>query len=107
MSNYIIKRTALGVYALIFKPKSKEVAGQIGGVVLIGHAIGTSTVEAFKEGIHEGLRAFFSLISIISLALAFFNLLPIPALDGGHIVFNLIEIITRKEKLYLKTHPQN
>jgi len=95
-SNYIIKRTAFGLYALIFKPK-KDVGNQFGGVLLIGHVIGSSTIEAFKEGFLNGLREFFSIISLISLALAFFNLLPIPALDGGHILFNLIEIITRKE----------
>lgn len=31
---------------------------------------------------------------LISMALAFMNLLPIPALDGGHALFLLVEIIT-------------
>ena len=35
-------------------------------------------------------------VVIISFALAIFNLLPLPVLDGGHIVFALIEIIFRK-----------
>jgi regulator of sigma E protease len=33
---------------------------------------------------------------VISFALAIFNLLPLPVLDGGHIVFGLIELIFRK-----------
>ncbi|MBC7425823.1 MAG: RIP metalloprotease RseP [Bacteroidia bacterium] len=33
---------------------------------------------------------------ILSLVLAFMNLLPIPALDGGHVVFLLIEMVTGK-----------
>jgi len=32
----------------------------------------------------------------ISLVLAFMNLLPIPALDGGHVMFLLYEMITRR-----------
>ena len=34
---------------------------------------------------------------MLSMILAFVNILPIPALDGGHVVFLLIEAITRKE----------
>jgi regulator of sigma E protease len=33
----------------------------------------------------------------LSIALAFMNLLPIPALDGGHVVFTLYEMITRRK----------
>ncbi len=39
---------------------------------------------------------FWRLTGIISMILAFMNLLPIPALDGGHILFLLYEIITRR-----------
>ena len=35
--------------------------------------------------------------AFISIALAFMNILPIPALDGGHVVFLLYEIVTGKE----------
>ena len=37
------------------------------------------------------------LTAMLSMILAFVNILPIPALDGGHVVFLLIEAITRKE----------
>lgn len=39
---------------------------------------------------------FWRLTGLISMALAFMNLLPIPALDGGHVVFLLIEMIKGK-----------
>ena len=39
---------------------------------------------------------FWSLTAMISLGLAFLNILPIPALDGGHVMFLLWEMITRK-----------
>lgn len=40
---------------------------------------------------------FWELTAFISLMLAFMNILPIPALDGGHVLFLLIEIITRRK----------
>jgi regulator of sigma E protease len=33
---------------------------------------------------------------LLSMILAFMNLLPIPALDGGHVVFLLIEMVIRR-----------
>ncbi|MCW8311582.1 RIP metalloprotease RseP [Sphingobacterium sp. InxBP1] len=39
---------------------------------------------------------FWSLVGMLSMALAFMNLLPIPALDGGHVLFLLIEMIQGK-----------
>ncbi len=44
----------------------------------------------------EGYRGGFSFIILISFSLAFMNLLPLPVLDGGHIVFAALEGITRK-----------
>ncbi|MEZ4774516.1 MAG: RIP metalloprotease RseP [Bacteroidia bacterium] len=51
-------------------------------------------LQAFKNG---GVKAFLSLTGMLSMILAFVNILPIPALDGGHVVFLLIEAVTRKE----------
>lgn len=39
---------------------------------------------------------FWALTGLLSLILAFMNLLPIPALDGGHVVFLIIEMIIRR-----------
>jgi regulator of sigma E protease len=39
---------------------------------------------------------FWSLTALLSLILAFMNLLPIPALDGGHVVFLIVEMIIRR-----------
>lgn len=40
---------------------------------------------------------FWELTAFISLILAFMNILPIPALDGGHVLFLLVEVITRRK----------
>lgn len=42
-------------------------------------------------------EAFWKITAFFSIILAFMNLLPIPALDGGHVVFTLIEMITGRK----------
>ncbi len=39
---------------------------------------------------------FWIITGLISVVLAFMNILPIPALDGGHVIFTTIELITRR-----------
>jgi regulator of sigma E protease len=41
-------------------------------------------------------EAFWTITAFLSIVLAFMNLLPIPALDGGHVMFTLFEMITRR-----------
>jgi len=40
-----------------------------------------------------GFAAFVNLIAMISLNIGLFNLLPVPMLDGGHLVYYLIEAV--------------
>ncbi len=42
-------------------------------------------------------HAFWNLTALLALILAFMNIIPIPGLDGGHILFTLWEIVTRKK----------
>lgn len=62
----------------------KEVAGPVGIARLVGQAV------------NNGFSAVFQLVGILSLNLAVINILPFPALDGGRMIFVLIELITRK-----------
>ncbi|MBI5669912.1 MAG: RIP metalloprotease RseP [Chloroflexi bacterium] len=63
------------------RPVSIVGVSQIGGVAL-------------QQSIEEGRPAvILNFIAMISVALGFFNLLPLPALDGGRILFVLIEIV--------------
>ena len=55
----------------------------LGGPIKIGIVIG--------EAVRSGIADLFFLMSFISLQLGIFNLLPIPALDGGHIFMLLLE----------------
>lgn len=42
-------------------------------------------------------QVFWSNTAFLSIMLGFMNLLPIPALDGGHVVFTLYEIVTGRK----------
>lgn len=70
--------------ATVFTGKAKDV--EVMGPVGIADQIAST----------EGFIEFFYLMSAISLSLGIFNLLPIPALDGGKILFLIIEKIRRK-----------
>ncbi|MGQ9831506.1 MAG: RIP metalloprotease RseP [Thermochromatium sp.] len=52
-----------------------------------------SIAETAGRTASDGLDAFVKFLAIVSLSLAIINLLPIPVLDGGHLLFHLIEWI--------------
>lgn len=81
----IIELTYLTIVKIFQRVVSTEV---IGGPILIFQAAG-KTAE-------QGLVSFLSFAAIISINLGVLNLLPIPVLDGGHILFFLIEALRRK-----------
>lgn len=57
-------------------------------------------VQIVNEGTPDGgLPFFISLVGVLSLNLAIFNLLPIPGLDGGRLIFVIAEMIMRGRKL--------
>ena len=69
--------------SLIF---NKEGAKQIGGFASIGGLFSTSW----------NWYVFWSMTALLSIILAFMNILPIPALDGGHVIFLIYEMISGK-----------
>lgn len=46
-----------------------------------------------NESAHQGLAWFLSFLAVISLSLGILNLLPIPILDGGHLLYYFIELV--------------
>lgn len=50
-----------------------------------------SIAEYAGESAHAGVASFLGFLVLISLSLGFLNLLPVPILDGGQIVFQLVE----------------
>ena len=72
----------------LISPNEPAPAGGVGGII----AIGRITAEVARQGWRDLLR----LTAFLSINLAILNLLPIPALDGGRIMFALAEMISRK-----------
>ncbi|HPV57841.1 MAG TPA: site-2 protease family protein, partial [Tenuifilaceae bacterium] len=71
---------------LIFSPETKAYES-LGGFITIGK-IFPSTWD---------WQAFWGLTAFLSIILAIMNILPIPALDGGHVLFLLYEIVTGRK----------
>ncbi|MDR2302808.1 MAG: RIP metalloprotease RseP [Deltaproteobacteria bacterium] len=81
----IIKLTYRTLVKLIQNKISPKI---MGGPILIAEAAGSK--------IREGLADFVALMAIISVNLAIINLVPLPILDGGQILFFCVEAIRRK-----------
>ena len=77
---YVTRSTFEFLYRLIVGQASSK---SIGGPIMIAQMVG----EAAERGVSDLLQ----MVGFISLQLCIFNLLPIPALDGGHIFLLLLE----------------
>ncbi len=71
-------------------PLGDTVAGPVGIYSLVGSIV---KIPDFKERILQVLN----LAGLLSISLAVFNILPIPALDGGRLFFIVIEMATRRK----------
>ncbi len=67
----------------------EDLRKNLGGPVMVAKITG--------QAAQAGAEAFWSIVALLSITLAIVNILPIPALDGGHLVFLLYEGITRRE----------
>ncbi len=68
----------------------------IAGPMRLIESVGSTAIYSFQQGFGVGILNIFQFIALISIALFFMNLLPIPALDGGQIVLFIFEIFKRK-----------
>ena len=90
---FYIKTTIMSLRMLIRgKLGANEISGPVGTVAVMGSAIN----EASSVSLESMIYTLITLIVLISANLGVMNLLPIPALDGGRIVFAAIEMITGK-----------
>ncbi len=72
---------------LLFTSKELKLQDSLGSVV--------SFANTFSDT--WDWESFWTLTALFSIILAFMNILPIPALDGGHALFTLVEMITGKK----------
>ena len=79
-----------------FTDQSKALGKIFTGQVKARKAISSPIGIAVMFGSHIDWIRFWNLVGLLSMVLALMNLLPIPALDGGHALFLLIEMIKGK-----------
>ncbi len=80
------KLTTLSLKMLIVGDASVK---DLGGPIMIAEMSGRSA--------EAGIGPFFAFIAFISISIGFLNILPIPVLDGGHLVYIIIEGISRRK----------
>ncbi len=81
----IMQRMAIGLKQIVTGERSVK---ELGGPIKIAQYSGQS--------LNVGWDAFIGLVALISINLAFINLLPIPTLDGGHLAMYAAEAVRRK-----------
>jgi regulator of sigma E protease len=86
------KNTAVGIVQGLGQLLSGSISVKqnLGGPVAIASHTKAITDQA-------GIRGFWQITAFLSVTLAIMNILPIPALDGGHLMFLIYEGITRRE----------
>ena len=80
-----IKITLLAFYKMITGDVSPK---NIGGPILIAQMAGQQA--------QEGVGNFLHFLAVLSINLGVLNLLPVPVLDGGHLLFFMVEAVIRK-----------
>jgi regulator of sigma E protease len=74
-------------FKLLFTSKEVKTSESLGSFLSIGNMFGAQW----------DWERFWSMTALLSIILAFMNILPIPALDGGHVMFTLYEMITGRK----------
>lgn len=74
-------------FKLLFTSKEVKASDSLGSFLSIGNMFGS---------VWDWER-FWNMTALLSIVLAFMNILPIPALDGGHVIFTLYEMITGRK----------
>jgi regulator of sigma E protease len=82
------KAVAVATYQIFARFRLRELKENVAG------PLGIFSVTFLRA--REGLDAFLQFMALFNIALAIFNLLPIPVLDGGHILITTVESVTRR-----------
>ncbi len=86
------KSIFIGIKRIFTGSGMSEISGPVGIVSVIDDA-----VDETRNDFSNGINFLLYLLMNITISLGVMNLLPIPALDGGRILFTLIEMITRRK----------
>jgi regulator of sigma E protease len=100
----ILKATVRFLGRLIL---GKEDASQLGGPLKMAQYAGQAAMSGFDESAYEeppgfltklkvSLGTFINFAAVVSVSIGFLNLLPVPVLDGGHLMYYAYEAVARK-----------
>jgi len=78
----ITKMSLIGIKQLFFGQSKMQ---DLGGLIQIAQSSG--------DAMRHGFESFLFLIAVLSINLAILNLLPIPGLDGGHLMFFILDLL--------------
>ncbi len=85
---------SISTVKMIWESLLDLISGRV-GVDAVSGPVGAA--GAITEAARTGVSQFFNLVSILSMNLGVFNLLPVPALDGGRLLFIFIEMVLRRK----------
>lgn len=89
--------TPLGQFADVFKDTYRTLGSLFSGAANPKYVAGpVGIVQIVQQSWSLGAKEALFWMALISLNLGLINLLPLPVLDGGHIVFSVLELITRR-----------
>ncbi len=72
----------------------KMLGNMLTGQVSIKSISGPVTIATYAgQSAHLGFNAFLAFLAVISISLGVLNLLPIPVLDGGHLLYYMVELV--------------
>ena len=86
--------TGISYCAVIWRSLIDLVSGKYGISAMSGPVGVTAAIGSVAK---QSLKNLLPIAALITINLGIFNLLPIPALDGGRLLFILIEMVTRKK----------
>lgn len=86
---HTVRVTIEGMVRLL---RGSSMQDAVAGPLRLTYYVGAVATSGLRIGVAAGLTDFFRFLSLISVVLFLMNLLPIPALDGGHIVLYGVEV---------------
>lgn len=92
-SEYVVKNTIKSLQMLVTGKLGKD---DISGPVGVADYVGETYETAKEYGFMTVLMSMLELVVILSINIGIMNLLPLPALDGGRLVFLFVEVIRGK-----------
>lgn len=86
--------TVKGFFTLF---KGVDLSETVSGPARIADMMGQAVKESFGASVKTGIVSTLSFMAVISISLGIMNLLPVPVLDGGLILFAFIELVFRRK----------